>query len=372
MEPALQLLLEVGLERLALLEAGRVLGVNRAFAEFLGYAPDDLREKPLSILLAFDAEPPLPALGVAVSREATATLRGGKALPVEVCSRTFGRAGRTLQLIALRDLSVQLSAEGALLRYQAELERNNRELARANRIKDEFLQTISHELRTPLTTVIGYAQLLEDDATLSREQREYLAQIQASGTQLVSLIEGLIDLSKLEAGELVLYRQPLLFSAVLSRALAKAQSAADLKGQTLAVSGAAEVSLFGDPVRLEQMLSAYLGNAVKFTPLGGHIEVRLEGDATEFRCEVVDDGVGIGADDLPHIFQPFFRVSSLEGRSETGAGLGLALAKRLGDLHGGRVWAESSPGRGSRFGFALPRRAPWQGEQPATGRAEPS
>jgi signal transduction histidine kinase len=170
----------------------------------------------------------------------------------------------------------------------------------------------------------------------------------------------------------VLYRQPLLFSTVLERALVKAQSAVDLKGQTLQVSGAAEVSLFGDPVRLEQMLSAYLGNAVKFTPLGGRIEIRLESDATEFRCEVIDDGVGIGADDLPHIFQPFFRVSSLEGRSETGAGLGLALTKRLSALHGGRVWAESEPGRGSRFGFALPRRALWQGEQPAQGRAEPS
>lgn len=370
--PILKGLLELGFGRLAVCEAGRVLEANDAFAQFLGYEPGELRGKPLSILLSLEEGLPVSSETVPEPREATATLRGGKAVAVEVATRTLAVGRRTVQLVVLRDLSVQLSTQGALRRYQAELERKNRELERANRVKSEFLETISHELRTPLTTVVGYAQLLEDDDALSGEQRAYLAEIQSSGMQLVALVEGLIDLSKLEASELVLYRQSLPFDAVLSRALAKVQAAADAKGLTLHVSGSPDLTLTGDPVRLEQMLSAYLSNAVKFTPLGGQVVVRLESDADELRCEVVDDGVGIAADDLPHIFQPFFRVGSLDGRAESGAGLGLALTKRLSELHGGRVWAESAPGRGSRFGFAVPRGAAWQSERPAQGRADPS
>jgi len=364
--PVLKGLLELGFGRLAVCESGRVLEANDAFAQFLGYEPGELRGRPLSTLLAFDAGGPEPA-AAPEPREATATLRGGKAVTVEVAARTLTVGRRTVQVMALRDLSVQLSTQGALRRYQAELERKNRELERANRVKSEFLATISHELRTPLTSVVGYAQLLEDDPALGAEGRSYLAQIQASGMQLVALVEGLIDLSKLESRELVLYRQSVPFGAVLERALANVRPAAEAKGLALHAAGAPDLTLTGDPVRLEQILGTYLSNAVKFTPLGGRIEVRLEADADELRCEVVDDGVGIAADDLPHIFQPFFRVGRLEGRAEGGAGLGLALARRLTELHGGRVWAESAPGAGSRFGFAVPRSASWQAQHLAGG-----
>ena len=391
--PELKQLLELGLERLAVLEKGRILEVNKAFAFFLGFEPDELVGQPLERLIAFD-EPPgfdeLPgsetpqgrtpeaedALPSALQpREATVTLRGGKILPAEVVIRPLTLGGRTVQLVALRDLSVQLSTQNALRNYQAELERKNSELERANRVKSEFLATISHELRTPLTTVIGYAQLLEDDDALSAEQRSYLTEIQDSGTQLVGLVEGLIDLSRLESGELTLYCQEVPFGSVLARALAKVRPAAEARGLTLQVPFP-DLTLTGDPVRLEQMLVTYLSNAVKFTPLGGHVAVQLDADADEVRCEVVDDGVGISEGDLPHIFQPFFRVSRLEGRSETGAGLGLALAKRLTELHGGRVWVESTPGQGSRFGFAVPRSAAYQTEQqqtePVRARVGPS
>lgn len=379
--PALKLLLEVGLERLAICEEGLVLEANEAFAYYLGFEPAELRGRPLSTLLSFDGEAEVaPAEAIPNDdspslREATATLRGGKTVAVEIASRTLEVGRRTLNLVALRDLSVLLSTQSALRRYQSELERKNRELERANRVKDEFLATISHELRTPLTSVIGYAQLLEDDPSLSREQQNYLQQIQQSGVQLVALVEGLIDLSKLEANELSLYREEISFSQVLRRALGKVEATAEAKGLTLQVSGGADETLSADPVRLEQILSSYLSNAVKFTPLGGRVSVTLTADADELRCEVADDGVGIAAADLPHIFQPFFQVDGLEGREQSGAGLGLALAQRLSELHGGRVWAESEPGRGSRFGFAVPRRAPWQTKRSAhsgEGRAEPS
>lgn len=352
---ALKLLLEVGLERLAICEAGVVLESNEAFAYYLGYEPSELRGRPLSSLVRFDAEnaQDAPFENSPELQEATVTLRGGKTVPVEVATKVLEVGGRTLELVALRDLSVLLSVQSALRRYQAELERKNRDLERANRVQSEFLATISHELRTPVTSVIGYAQLLNDATPLSSEQRDYLAQIQAAGLQLVALIDGLIDLSRLESGSVQLERERVSFASILSRVLARVSGDVDAKGQSLSVTGDTDASLSADPYRLEQILTAYLSNAIKFTPLSGQIEVKLDAGGGELRCEVVDNGVGIASDDLPHIFQPFFQVSALQERSHNGAGLGLALAKRLTELHGGRVWVESGLGRGSRFGFSL-------------------
>ena len=358
-------LLALTLEPAAVCEAGVILGANEAFAHYLGYEPGELSGRRLADLLQRDAVndpgPGKTSDGVTDLRlqEVTVILRGGKHSAAELASRPLELGGRALELVALRGVSVQGSTQSALRRYQAELERKNRELERANRVKSEFLATISHELRTPLTSVIGYAQLLEDDPALSAEQLEYLGLIQASGAQLVALVEGLIDLSQLESGELALYREPFAFETVLTRALSVTRKDAQTKGLSVHVSGEPSVTLYADAPRVGQILGAYLSNAVKFTPLGGSLEVVLTADSGELRCEVIDDGVGISPDDLPHIFQPFFRVQALSGQTEGGAGLGLALAKRLCELHGGRVWAESTPGLGSRFGFSLPRhRAP--------------
>ena len=362
----LERLLELTLEPAALCEAGIVIEMNGLFAHRLGFRPDELRGRRLAEFVRPDADlrslesslgPSKPPDGAVEPQlhEVTVTLHGGKPVAAELASRTLTSEGRVLELVALRNVSVQGSTQSALRRYQAELERKNRELERANRIKSEFLRTISHELRTPLTSVIGYAQLLEDSA-LNAEQRDYLALIQASGAQLVALVEGLIDLSQLESGELTLYREPFSFETVLTRALTSVRGSVEAKGLRMRVAGEPSVMLYADAPRVGQMLSAYLSNAVKFTPLGGSLEVVLSADPSEFRCEVVDDGVGIGPDDLPHVFQPFFRVQPHEGQTEGGAGLGLALAKRLCELQGGRVWAESTPGSGSRFGFSLPKR----------------
>ncbi len=354
--PQLKTLVELGIERTAICEAGVILELNEAFAHYLGYEPGELRGRPFGHFVRSDGEPLESADGEPLFYEATVISRGGKQLAAELATRTFDWEGRALGLFSLRTVSVQGSTQAALRRYQAELERKNLELERANRVKSEFLATVSHELRTPLTSVIGYAQLLEDDPALSAEQQAYLALIQASGAQLVALVEGLIDLSQLESGELTLYREHISFETVLTRTLKGLSEAANAKGLRAHVSGEAAIMLYTDARRLMQILNAYLSNAVKFTPIGGRIEILLSADAGEFRCEVVDNGIGIAPDDLPHIFQPFFRVSPFEGQSESGAGLGLALAKRLCELHGGRVWVESTPGQGSRFGFALPRR----------------
>lgn len=378
---ALEQLLKASFDGMLAVNAGRIIQTNAVLASFLGYEPSELVGRALQGVLRLEPdllnpsadlspagmfgplevappaitrsalEAPLP-----VAREGTATLRGGKEVPVEILVRPFELAECSVQLVVVRDLSLYVGAQSALRRYQAELERKNSELARANRVQREFLGTISHELRTPLTSVIGYAQVLGDEllGPLSDKQREYAQTIYASGLQLLSLISGLLDLSQLEAGELALQRETVPLAALLQGALENAGSAAEAKGIVLTSPAAPEVALEVDAARLKQVLACFLSNAVKFTPLGGNVLLHSYLTQSEVCVEVVDDGVGIAAADQPHVFTPFFLVDASSSRQQDGAGLGLALAKRLVELHGGRVWVLSVLGQGSRFGFALP------------------
>ena len=251
----------------------------------------------------------------------------------------------------------ELGALGANVnRMNDELKRLYRELETASRHKSEFLASMSHELRTPLNAIIGFSQMLRERMVgeVNQKQEEYLDDIISSGNHLLSLINDILDLSKIEAGQLKLKVAPFSLRETLERdvSMVKERATRIGVGLTLEVGPHVEV-VEADERRIRQVVFNLLSNAVKFTPEGGNVIVSSARVNGEVHVSVSDTGPGIAADDQARIFEDF-QQTDLGARQLDGTGLGLALSKRLIELHGGRIWVESELGKGSMFTFALP------------------
>ena len=242
-------------------------------------------------------------------------------------------------------------------RMNDELRRLYTELEAASRHKSEFLANMSHELRTPLNAIIGFSQVLRDEmvGSVNPKQAEYLDDITSSGNHLLSLINDVLDLSKVEAGQVELQVHPFSLREALERGVVMVRERATEEGVRVAFAADPEVDVVdGDERRIKQVIFNLLSNAVKFTPAGGEVDVSATRVNGEVRVSVADTGPGIAPEDRDRIFEEFQQSESGVGLRE-GTGLGLALSKRFVELHGGRIWLESEPGRGSTFTFALPR-----------------
>ncbi|MFL5962677.1 MAG: ATP-binding protein [Gaiellaceae bacterium] len=241
-------------------------------------------------------------------------------------------------------------------RMNDELRRVYGELETASRHKSEFLANMSHELRTPLNAIIGFSQVLRQRlfGEVNEKQDEYLGDILSSGHHLLSLINDVLDLSKVEAGQVELEVAVFSLREALERGVVMVREKAMKNGVRLSLEFASDVDLVrGDERRLRQVAFNLLSNAVKFTPAGGSVAVSTVRVDGEVRVSVTDTGPGIAADDQERIFEEFQQTGIGIGQAE-GTGLGLALARRLVELHGGRIWVESEFGRGSRFVFTIP------------------
>jgi len=235
----------------------------------------------------------------------------------------------------------------------------NEALATASRHKSEFLANMSHELRTPLNAIIGFSDVLRSEmvGAVNQKQREYLGDVLSSGRHLLSLINDILDLSKVEAGRMDLELGEVSLAAVVDQAVTLVRERAARHGIELA----AEVSdgvgvIVADERKLRQVLLNLLSNAVKFTPDGGWVGVRVTHHDREVEIRVRDTGVGIAPEDQPRVFEEFQQAGKDPERSREGTGLGLTLAKRFVELHGGRIWVESELGKGSTFTFTVPLR----------------
>ncbi|HJU76022.1 MAG TPA: ATP-binding protein [Gemmatimonadaceae bacterium] len=240
----------------------------------------------------------------------------------------------------------------------------------ANVMKDEFLATMSHELRTPLHAVVGWTHVLQAGGENEETRARGLAAIERNARAQSQIIEDLLDVSRIVAGKLRLEKARVDLRSVIEGALETIRFAADAKQIDVTTRFEPnEVGVLGDAVRLRQVVSNLLGNAVKFTPEGGRIDVTLERRDGKARITVADNGPGIDADFLPHVFERFRQADSSTTRAHGGLGLGLAIVRHLTELHGGRVRAES-PGRGlgATFTVELPLRAAADTEEPPDRR----
>ena len=270
------------------------------------------------------------------------------------------------------DITKRVQAEEALRQERASLARRvaertaelsaaNAQLARAARLKDEFLAAMSHELRTPLNAVLGLSETLQEKVygPLNEKQLRSLHSIEESGRHLLELINDILDVAKIEAGGLELQIGSLSVESVCRASLRLVKQMAQRKRLKVTfVLGSQAMVIQADGRRLKQILVNLLSNAVKFTPAGGEIGLEVEGDAERevVHFGVWDTGIGMLKEEMGRLFQPFVQLDSSLSRRHAGTGLGLALVRRLTELHGGGVSVESDVERGSRFTISLPWR----------------
>jgi signal transduction histidine kinase len=276
---------------------------------------------------------------------------------------TFCRI-REAGLSAVRSETQRVLAEEYARHLEQVVEQRTAELSQAyddlkelDRLKTELVNTVSHELRTPLTAIRGYAEFLEDEIAgpINETQLEYVNHITANSKRLQRLVDDLLDLARLEVGTFRLEVGSSDLGRAVEEVVASVQPIADSRAIQLATCLPPEpVVAMADANRIEQVLTNLLTNAIKFTPPNGHVKLTVDKKEDAWEFVVEDDGIGIPADKLPHIFDKFYQVDGTSTRVAGGVGLGLSIAKALVEAHGGRIDAESQVGKGTAFRFSLP------------------
>jgi signal transduction histidine kinase/CheY-like chemotaxis protein len=280
-------------------------------------------------------------------------------LEQRVADRTAELAASNQQL--LKEVAERRNAEAEIKKLNEDLKQRaallevrNREAEQATSRKSKFLASMSHELRTPLNAILGFSGLLADElpGVLNEKQKRFVDHIKTGGHHLLQLINDILDLSKIEAGQVDIRCEAFGVKEALPEVLSTIRPLAMAKSIDLQEVITAQRPVFADRIRFKQILYNLLSNAIKFTPKGGCVTVACVEDGGSIRVSVSDTGVGIRPEDQEMVFEEFRQVDG-EAKSE-GTGLGLAITRRLVELQGGKIWLESEAGKGSRFSFTLP------------------
>lgn len=275
--------------------------------------------------------------------------KNGDRVEIEATRHPMQYKGRDAQLVVLRDITERK-------RFEDTLEDARMRAETASRAKSEFLASMSHELRSPLHTIIGFSELLAEglEGPLNDKQKRFIQHIQRDSQHLLTLINDILDLSKIEAGRLEFHIEALSLQPLIEETVSSVAPQAEVKSIAIETRIHAGLDAWADRVRVHQLLLNLLSNAIKFTPTSGRILVEALPYEQQIAIRVTDTGIGVPAEHLESIFDVFYQVSATTKGVREGTGLGLAICRRLIEQMGGRIWVESHPGEGSRFTFTLP------------------
>ena len=342
---------------------GTILSWNRASERLYGYTADEMVGSRIHRIIEPErhavVDETLAAIGRGVlvePHEATGVRQDGTIMPVALTvSLVRGQDGvvRGISTIA-RDISDRRAAEAerdALLR---ELAGQNDRLRELDRMKDDFVASVSHELRTPLTSIRGYLELVREDGGLSPEQDRMLGVVDRNADRLLGLVTDLLFIAELDAGKLTMNATPVGLVAVAAESVEAAGPRARAAEIELNLDADDQVVVPGDRTRIAQIFDNLISNAIKFTPPGGRVNVRVFRSDASAVVEVSDTGTGIPEDERLHLFERFFRTSSAIRAAVPGTGLGLAIVGAIAASHGGTVSVETSDGGGATFLVSLP------------------
>ena len=353
-------------------QSGTIVLVNAQTERLFGYARDELLGRPVEVLVperlrevhgrhrqGYAEAPRVRPMGG--NLELLGRRKDGSEFPVEISLGPLEMEQGALVASVIRDISERKRAEAeraALIQEQAA----RREAEAANRTKDEFLAMLSHELRSPLNAIAGWLKLLHAPQVDAEMPRRGLEVIERNTRLLTTLVDDLLDVSRIAAGRLQIQRERVDIVPVAAVVIEAMRPAATTNGVILnAALDRAPATVWGNPARLYQVVGNLVSNAIKFTPAGGVVEVRVQGGESHVEITVSDTGRGISPDFLPYIFDRFRQEDMSTTRAHGGLGLGLAIVRHLVELHGGTLHAESpGEGRGAKFTIRLPVFEPGQ------------
>jgi PAS domain S-box-containing protein len=339
---------------------GRIIDWNPAAEALFGWKTLEVIGRPIAEKLFPDgplAQLPLPGAELQAGNgnpihELIGRHRDGRSLPVEISLSPQEMASGVVYNILIRDIGARKVAEEALREAKRAAEQ-------ASRMKSEFLANMSHELRTPLNAIIGFTEVVRDGhaGAITPTQQDYLSEVYDSSAHLLSLINDILDLSKVEAGKMTLEPEPVDLPRLLQNSLSIVKEKAHAHGIQLELEIAEDVGEMAlDERKFKQILFNLLSNAVKFTPDGGRVGIRAAIDQAWLKLGVWDTGIGIALEDQGRLFHAFQQIDGSTSRKYEGTGLGLALARDFARLHGGDITLISQPGEGSCFTLLLPVR----------------
>lgn len=351
--------------------SGKIVIANRTAETMFGYTREELKGNGVDILVPDSVRPhhahhrkSFAASGMTrlmgQGLDLYARRKDGAQFPVEISLSPTTTENGVLVTAVIRDITERREIEHRVKAlqesYMAELEARQKEAERLNRLKSEFMASISHELRTPLHTIIGFAELLGEEAEgpLNEKQKRFLHHIRKDSDHLLTLINDVLDLSRIEAGGLNLHAEPTSLQHIVTEAVHAIRSYSASRSVNVQVGEGLNMTVSADAIRLRQILNNLLSNGVKFTDAGGEVRVDAELNGSGVTVSVTDTGVGIAAEECVRIFEKFYQVGVTQAGVREGTGLGLAICKQLVEMHGGQIGVESESQKGSRFYFTLP------------------